>query len=572
MLVGVAHRCASAGRQFMNLTTDHKRILCACFIAIVASGATQWLLPPAAETTVSLPSKIATLSVQEALGIGPRVQIAGDGVSGSINLIGARFDDLVLRRHFEKPGGTDGPVRLLSPEGSIDPTWAEFTWLAPNGTPSDVPGTLSEWIADGPLLSPSHPVALHTTVGTTVFRMDVSVDENYMLTVHQSATNRAQQAINLRPLSRLHREDVAGKALPSDGRTMDAVLQGDYTSVDYERAKGITGSTFDGVMHGGWAGFNDHYWLAALIAAAEHPAVTAMTHSNHDSRDVYDISLLTQADPILPGAESTMDTKLFAGAKEIDLLGAYDAKGQGDISRSLGFGYLRRMVLPMFHALVWLDSILGDLGIAILAITVIIRIIIHPLTTRATKSSAKMSQVMRRVQKLRKTHEDDKATMQAEIVTLFKRERINPITGYLPIVLQIPVFIALFKVLSTAVELRRPGFFGLIPDLSATDPTNMFNLLGLLPFDPQAIAPFLHFGILPILMGVSMAILQRTSPPPPNPVMRRLVRAIPMIIPLTMVGFPSGLLIYWTWGNLLSALQQWRANRSKLFAEAPTKS
>lgn len=495
----------------------------------------------------------------------PRLAIDAPRVRGSVSLVGARLDDLVLRDYRVEVDPASPQVRLLESRSDPQPYFAQFGWTSETpGVP--LPDAETLWTAtEGPLTT-GRPVTLSWDNGAgQVFEILLRVDENYLFTAEQRVRNTAGTPVSLRPWSRLRREYkpvVAGYYILHEG--LLGVFGGKLHEVGYDGAKSDAakrggGPALEQATTGGWAGITDKYWLTALIPDQTAPVTAAFRHTTENGADRYQVDFLAnQAQEVAPGAAGVNTTRLFAGAKEVHLLDRYERQlGVPNFDKAVDFGWFYFLTKPIFYALDWLYRAFGNFGVAILIFTVFVKALFFPLANKSYKSMSKMKLLTPRMTEIREQYKDDPAKMQQEMMQLYKSEKVNPVSGCLPILIQIPVFFALYKVIFTTIEMRHAPFFGWIRDLSAPDPTNVFNLFGLLPFDPAHITPLLHMGIWPLIMGVTMYFQQKLNPPPPDPVQARVFQFMPIIFTFMLAGFPAGLVIYWSWNNLLTIAQQW---------------
>ena len=494
----------------------------------------------------------------------PRLSIQASSVEGSISLLGARFDDLVLRDYHEEVAKTAPLVRLLEPRSDPQPYYVQFGWAADDAN-VHVPGDDTMWTASGGSLTSTEPVTLSWDNGAgLVFQLAVHVDADYMFSVEQRVRNMAGSAVSLHPWARIRRDytpQTAGYYILHEG--LLGVVGGTLHELTYAKTKsegqGREGLAFDQTDQGGWAGITDKYWLTALIPD-QHTAETAsFRHIVQDGSDRYQVDFLAKdSQQVQPGAEAAATTHLFAGAKEVHLLDRYEAQyGIPAFWKAVDFGWFWFLTRPIFYALDWLYKIVGNFGIAILIFTLFVKALFFPLANRSYRSMSKMKLLGPKIQELRERFKDDPPRQQQEMMQLYKMEKVNPVSGCLPMVLQIPVFFSLYKVIFTTIEMRHAPFFGWIHDLSAVDPTNVFTLFGLVPWNPMLISPFLHLGLWPLIMGVTMFLQQKVNPPPPDPMQARMFQFMPILFTFMLARFPAGLVIYWSWNNTLTVLQQW---------------
>jgi YidC/Oxa1 family membrane protein insertase len=497
-----------------------------------------------------------------------RLRIESPRVAGTINQRGARIDDLVLLDHRETVDRNSPPVRLLAPRTDAHPYFVQWGWSATDGR-TRVPDQDTDWTAEGGPLTPNSPVTLTWDNGQgQTFRIRFEIDRDYMLAITQTVANRGAEAIQLLPWTRIRREatpQTAGFFILHEGFV--GVLDGRLVEWTYSDAKAEAekrrGPAFETESAGGWAGFTDKYWLTALTPQDQATRVrTAYRHVN-DGRDRWQVDMALPApETIAPGAEATFATRAFAGAKEVNLLDAYSSRyGIVDFDKAVDFGWFYFLTKPFFHILHFLGVTFGNFGVAILVFTLALKILFFPLANKSYKSMAKMKILGPKMSEIKERYKDDPQKAQAEMMALYRSEKVNPASGCLPILIQIPVFFALYKVLFVTIEMRHAPFFGWIHDLSAPDPTNLFNLFGLLPFDPAAWSSLFHMPAWAIAMGITMFLQFKLNPTPPDPIQAKLFAWMPLIFTFMLASFPAGLVIYWTWNNLLSIAQQWSIMR-----------
>jgi YidC/Oxa1 family membrane protein insertase len=500
-----------------------------------------------------------------------RLPVQGPRVQGSLSLRGARLDDLVLRDYRETTAPDAPLVRMLAPREGGAPYYAQWGWTAADGRTA-VPNNETDWRAEGGPLAPGSPVTLRWDNGQgQVFEIALSLDENFMVTAEQRVRNTAAEPISVLPWARVRRErtpPVEGWAVLHEGFT--GVLGGRLHEVTYSAAKEEAakraGVAFEQESAGGWAGFTDKYWLTALAPVDQSARVRAAYRATQDPgprgpEDRWQVDLAPTGPVQVPAGATGggQAVRLFAGAKEVYLLDAYEARlGIPDFDKAVDFGWFYFLTKPFFHALHWLARLFGNYGVAILVFTLALKIAFFPLANKAYKSMSRMKVFGPKMQELRERYADDPGKAQAEMMALYREHKINPASGCLPILIQIPVFFALYKVLLVSIEMRHAPFFGWIKDLSAPDPTNLFNLFGLLPFDPAAWSGgYLHLPLWALIMGATMWVQQKLNPQPPDPVQAKIFQWMPVIFTFMLASFPAGLVIYWAWNNLLSIAQQW---------------
>ena len=450
------------------------------------------------------------------------------------------------------PGAAD--VALLSPPGAPDTYFVEFGWVpAEEGT--EVPGPETVWQASSDELRPDQPVTLVWENGDGLrFERVISIDDDYLISVTQRVANSGEEAVTLRPyglISRWGTPATLGFYILHEGPI--GVLGGQLEEIDYDDLQE------DGAIElpstGGWLGITDKYWLAALIPDQDRELRATFRHHLADGQDRYQVDYLHPPVTVAPGETVEASERLFAGAKEVELLDRYsEAYGIPLFDRAVDFGWFYFLTKPLFHVLHFFYGLAGNYGVAILLLTLLVKLLFYPLANKSYRAMSKMKKLQPEMMRLREQFGDDKMRMNQELMALYKKEQVNPMSGCLPIIVQIPVFFALYKVLFVSIEMRHAPFFGWIQDLSAPDPTTIFNLFGLIPWDPPS---FLMIGIWPLLMGATMLLQTKLNPQPADPMQARIMMLLPLMFIFLFATFPAGLVIYWTWNNVLSITQQW---------------
>jgi len=527
--------------------------------------------PPQVPGQASAPAGTAPVDRTAALASSPRVAIATDSVQGSIALKGGRIDDLSLVKFRETVDPKSPPIVLLSPSGAADPFYAEFGWTSAAGSGAKVPtaDTLWKQVGSG-ALSVGHPVTLTYDNGEGLeFRRTIAVDDRYLFTIKDEVTNRGASAVSVYPYALISRHGTpptAGYYVLHEGLIGvlgEAGLQ-EYTYKNIEDKKVVN---FD--ITNGWLGITDKYWAATLLPDTNAHLKARFSTSMLGTTKTYQTDYLLDAQTIAPGGTGSANARLFAGAKEVTTVGInFPFVGIGGYNKELSlnhfdllidWGWFYFITKPMFLAMDFFYRLFGNFGLAILMVTVLVKIVFFPLANKSYASMAKMKAVQPQMTALRERYANDKAKQQQELMELYKREKINPLAGCLPIAIQIPVFFSLYKVLFVTIEMRHAPFFGWIHDLSAQDPTNVFNLFGLIPVDPTLVpmvGHFLHLGAWPLIMGVTMWVQMKLNPAPPDPTQAMIFNWMPLIFTFMLANFPAGLVIYWAWNNSLSVLQQ----------------
>ncbi len=501
--------------------------------------------PQAQPSAPSTPQALKNVSA--ALAASPRVAIHTPSLSGSINLKGAQIDDLLLVDQKQTIARNSPPVRLLSPLGAPGAYIAQFGWTAQG---AQTPTLDTVWTADGERLSPGHPVALSTEMPDgTRYQLKIAVDENYLFTVQQSVLNASDNPLAVRSIGLVSR---ATKSQDPDSWTNQVgpigVFDGkaNYT-IDWKDLDQGNSETFGNAP--GWLGFTDKYWLTAL---APQGAMTAEFRRSPSGGYQADYALAPTT--VAPGQTVTSITRFFAGAKEKSLLDRYEAAGIPQFSYAIDWGWFHWFMIPIFDVLLFLFRTFGNFGLAIIALTFIVRAIMFPVAQKQFKSMAAMRKLQPKMKAVQERFKDDKQRQQQEILKLYQTEKVNPAAGCLPIVLQIPVFYALYKTLLVSVEMRHQPFVLWIKDLSAPDPLTPVNLFGLLHFSPPAM---LAIGVLPILVGATQWMSMKLNPQPMDPAQAQIFAIMPWFLVFIMAPFAAGLQLYWMTNNLLTIAQQW---------------
>jgi YidC/Oxa1 family membrane protein insertase len=491
---------------------------------------------------------------------GPRVTLDTEQLSGSVALKGGQIDDIVLKSYRQTTDPKSDPIRLLSPSGSAKAYYAAHGWIG--GTTSiAVPGLDTVWKTSSRSLGRgAPPLRLTWDNGQGLrFTRTIAVDDHYMFTVTQQVENRGTKAVTLTPYGLLNRSGTpktTGFYILHEGPL--GVFNGKLEEFDYSDV--VEARLIDKASQGGWIGITDKYWLAALVPDQKAKTTSRFRHwTSKDKSDKYQVEFVGVPLTIAPGGSAQAKSHIFTGAKQVKLLSDYSEKlGIQLFDRAIDFGYLYFLTKPFFYVLDYLFNILGNFGLAILAVTVMVKILFFPLANKSYRSMSEMKKLQPKIMEMKERYGDDKQKMNQEMMELYKREKVNPASSCLPILIQIPVFFALYKVLFISIEMRHAPFYGWIQDLSARDPTSFINLFGLLPFQvPTMIPDFISVGIWPLIMGVSMFMQMKLNPAPPDPVQAKIFMFMPIFFTFIMAPFPAGLVIYWAWNNTLSMAQQW---------------
>ena len=517
----------------------------------VEAGKQQPLPQPGAQPAgPSTPKQMQSLAA--ALGSSPRVRIQTPSLSGSINLKGAQIDDLVLLNQRETIAKNSPPVRLLSPLGSPGAYVAQFGWV-PAGT-AQVPALDAMWTSDASMLTPGHPVTLTTqTADGTRYQDKIAVDDGYLFTIQQSVTNASGEPLAVRPIGLVSRSTQSSDKSTWQNHTGPIGVFNGKANYDVGWKDLDQGKSESFATDSGWLGFTDKYWLTAL---APQTAMTGEFRRSSNGGYQADYALATAT--VAPGQTLTTQTRLFAGAKEKDLLGRYEEAGIPKLSKSIDWGWFEWFMRPIFSLLLILFHATGNFGVAIVCLTLIVRAIMFPIAQKQFQSMAAMRKIQPKMKALQERFKDDKQRQQQEILKLYQAEKINPAAGCLPILLQIPVFYALYKTLLVSVEMRHQPFVLWIKDLSAPDPLTPVNLFGLLHFSPPA---YLAIGVLPILVGATQWLSMKLNPQPMDPAQAQIFAIMPWFLVFIMAPFAAGLQLYWMTNNILTIAQQWHLYR-----------
>jgi YidC/Oxa1 family membrane protein insertase len=503
------------------------------------------------------------LSRQAVISSSARIAIETPSLRGSVALKGGRIDDLSLIKYRETVDPNSPAIVLLSPSGSANPFYAEFGWVTAPGASAKLPNADSVWRQQGSgTLSAGRPVTLTFDNGEGLeFRRTIAVDDKYLFTVTDEVANKGAAPVTLYPYALISRHGTPkteGFYILHEGLIGVLGEQG-LQEVSYgtiaEKKEGVRFNVTNA-----WLGITDKYWAATLLPDTSAKLQAQFSSGKIGTQQTYQTDYLLDPQTIAPGATGSANARLFAGAKEVETVDKYDKQLKlNRFELLIDWGWFHFITKPMFLAMDWIYRLVGNFGIAILIITVIIKIVFFPLANKSYASMAKMKAVQPQMLAIRDRYADDKMKQQQALMELYKKEKINPMAGCLPILIQIPVFFALYKVLFVTIEMRHAPFFGWIKDLAAPDPTTVFNLFGLLPWDPSVVpvlGPFLMVGVWPLIMGVTMWVQMKLNPAPPDPTQKMIFDWMPIIFTFMLASFSAGLVIYWAWNNTLSVLQQ----------------
>ena len=482
------------------------------------------------------------------------IRIDNGRLHGSLSLEGGRIDDITLADYHETIDPRSPEVELLNPAGTADAYFSESGWVS-DSPDIRVPDAHTIWQSGDSALHTGSPVSLSWDNGAGLaFEKNISLDDNYMFEITRKVTNNTDKPVTLHPydlISRWGNPPVSSYYILHEGPI--GVFDDTLSEINYSDM--VEDGDIEKVSTGGWAGITDKYWLAALIPDQKEQLTANFRETTKDNENRYQIDYLWQPRTIQPGETVSVTHHFFAGAKEVDLLDRYSENLDIPLfDRAVDFGWFYFLTKPIFHVLKFFQGLVGNYGIAILCLTLLVKLLFFPLANKSYRAMSQMKKLQPEMQKLRERYGDDKQKMQQELMALYKKEKVNPMAGCLPILVQIPVFFSLYKVLFVSIEMRHAPFYGWIHDLSAPDPTTVFNLFGLLPFTPPHV---LMIGAWPLAMGITMFLQQRLNPQPADPVQAKVMMFLPVMFTFLFSTFSAGLVIYWTWNNLLSIAQQW---------------
>jgi YidC/Oxa1 family membrane protein insertase len=503
-----------------------------------------------------------SVSRAQMLAQSPRVAIETPRIRGSIALKGGRIDDVSLLNYRETVDPNSPNIVFLSPSGAPEPFYAEFGWVAAPGANLRLPGPDTLWTAASPgPLTPERPMILTWNNGEGLsFRRTIAIDRDYMFTLTEEVENMSAAPVVLNGyglVSRHGTPKVEGYYILHEG-LIGVLGDGKLYEIAYSSIVDKPAQTVK--SKGGWLGITDKYWAATLVPDQSMNLEARFSSGSIGTLKTYQSDFLLDAANIAPGGKTQAQHRLFAGAKEVAIVDGYEkALNIPRFDLLIDWGWFYFITKPMFQLLDYFFRLVGNFGLAILIVTVLIKIVFFPLANKSYASMAKMKAVQPQMEAIRKNFPDDKMKQQQAMMELYKKEKINPLAGCLPIPIQIPVFFALYKVLFVTIEMRHAPFYGWIKDLSAPDPTTIFNLFGLIPWDPSQVpilGPFLILGIWPLIMGITMWAQMKLNPPPPDPTQKMIFDWMPIFFTFMLASFSAGLVIYWAWNNTLSVLQQ----------------
>ncbi len=519
-------------------------------------------------------NKIQTIKAkEEIITENKRIKIESNSLKGSINLVGGILDDLTLSKYKISLEKNSKNIELFLPDGTSNPYYIETGWKELNGNSIELPNLETVWKSDSLFLTPSKTVNLTWTNNQNVtFRIIYNLDENYMFSITQEIQNNSNVDLELYPyrlIKRINTPKTINFFILHEGLislTNDELLEKSYDDLEDDCNTSITtkNSYCDNKTEGGWLGFTDKYWMSVLVPDPNEPINVNYRHGNN-GRDNYRAGYVGKVFNINAGETIKYDGKLFAGAKNLDILNNYNSSlSIPRFTDAIDWGWFSFLTKPISYAINWFYGYAGNFGLAIIAFTILMRLLLFPLAHASFKSMAKMKKLQPEMQRLKETYPNDRQKMQQELMGLYKREGANPVAGCLPILVQIPIFFSLYKVLFVTIEMYHAPFYGWIHDLSAPDPLGIITLFGLIPWDYPSFLSIINIGILPIIMGFTMWLQQKLNPAPADPTQAKIFALLPFVFTFVLAGFAAGLVLYWSVNNILSIAQQWFIQRKIL--------
>ena len=520
-------------------------------------------------------SRTIVKSKEDIIVLSDRVNIQNPLLSGSINLTGAIMDDLVLLKYKESLNDDSKNINLFSPEETANPYYIEFGWkkLSNNSSVIDLPMRDTQWSATASNLTPNSPVTLVWTNNQNVtFKIHFEIDDNYLFNVSQIIENNSSSNIEVFPyrlIKRINLPDTINFFILHEGLISllnDELLEKDYDDLQDDCSTTTSEKKLfcDQKSKGGWLGFTDKYWMSALIPNPDETINANYRHTNN-GKDDFRVGYVGKVFEIKPQSTHLYNGRVFAGAKSLKILDNY--KNNNNITRftdAIDWGWFSFLTKPISYAINWFYGYVKNFGLAIVSFTILMRLILFPLAHTSFKSMAKMKKLQPEMQRLKEAYPDDRKKMQQELMALYKREGANPIAGCLPLIVQIPIFFSLYKVLFCTIEMYHAPFYGWIHDLSAPDPLGALTLFGIIPWDVPAFLSIVNIGILPIFMGFTMWLQQKLNPAPTDPTQAKIFKFLPFVFTFILAGFAAGLVLYWSVNNILSIAQQWFIQRKIL--------
>ena len=488
-----------------------------------------------------------------------RINIKSELLAGSILLQGLRFDDLTLRQYKQDLSPNSKPVSLFSESKAENAYFAEIGWFG-NGSGTDLPNSDTVWNADNTELTPLKPVNLSWINQDGVkFLVTIKMDDNYLFTIKQTTINNSVRPISVQHYGLILRNHNSNEKLVNIlhqgaiGVINKELKESSYDNIKDKKIEKFSQSSID------WIGITDKYWLASFVPDKSSIYSSNFNYAIKGGFDKFQVDFISPNEIVGVNNEFVITHRLFAGPKKVDLLDKYEQEYDIKLfDRAIDFGWFYIITKPVFNAMNFFYYYVGNFGLSILIVTIIIKILMFTLANKSYRSMKNMKKLQPEIDRIKALYGEDKVKLNQEIMALYKREKVNPISGCLPIFIQIPVFFSIYKVLYVTIEMRHAPFFGWIKDLSASDPTSIFNLFGLLPF---ALPSFLMIGVWPIIMAATMFLQQKMSPEPTDPIQAQVMKFMPLMFLVMFSSFPAGLLIYWSWNNILSIIQQYYINK-----------
>ena len=517
-------------------------------------------------------------SKKEIINLSKRVNIITPSLSGSINLKGAVLDDLILLKYNEVLNDNSKKITLFSPDGTANPYYFELGWkqLSNETLVIDLPDLETEWISSGSDLKINKPVTLTWTNNQEItFKIIFEIDSNYLFNVSQIIENNSSTTIKVFPyrlIKRINLPETINFFILHEGLIShldDKLMEKKYDDLleDCSSTNNIKKLFCDQKSTGGWLGFTDKYWMATLIPNQNKSINVNFRHGNN-GRDSFRVGYVGEIIDISSKSSSIFNGQLFAGAKNLNILSQYKKNGVPKFTDAIDWGWFSFLTKPISYSINWFYNYVGNFGLSIIAFTILMRLILFPLAHTSFKSMAKMKKLQPDMQRLKETYPDDRQKMQQELMALYKKEGANPIAGCLPIVVQIPIFFSLYKVLFVTIEMYHAPFYGWIHDLSSPDPLGLLTIFGLISWDVPNVLSIINIGILPIFMGFTMWLQQKLNPAPADPTQAKIFAFLPFVFTFILAGFAAGLVLYWSVNNILSISQQWFIQRKILAKNA----
>lgn len=499
--------------------------------------------------------ELSKLTKEDVIANIPRVKIKSDKLDGSISLQGARVDDIIFPNYPESLGLQGKAVSLLAPSKTESSYFVEFGWL-PLAGEIDLPNSKTIWNANKSTLSSDDSVILSWENNKGIlFEVEFSLDKEYMFTVQQRVKNSSSGTFSYQNYALINRvyDNKNKMAISHEGPI--GVFNKILKEIKYDDLESDGAQSFYGNSVGSWMGISDKYWLTAIIPDDKSGFDAKFQYNRYGNQKKYQADYISSRHTLSPGEVSEYKSHLFVGAKVVSILDRYANEYNIDLfDRAVDFGWFYFITKPMFNALKYFYNLVGNFGISILIVTIIVKLVLFPLANRSYKSMNRMKELQPEMSRIRELYSDDKMKQNQSIMEMYKKQKVNPLSGCLPLFVQIPIFFSLYKVLFITIEMRHAPFYGWIADLSAPDPTTIFNLFGLIPWSPPS---FLMIGIWPIIMALTMYLQQKMSPEPSDPMQAKMMKLLPLIFVFMFASFPAGLVIYWAWSNTLSIVQQY---------------